>query len=69
MKSVLGRDPAINEDGLVDRFKDQLLIVLLKRLGGGPLQIPIAEIDQTEIDMATFSLVGDNFVVGLLKKC
>lgn len=46
MKTALGSDPKLNRDGLVDRFKDQLLIVMLKRLGGGPLQIPIEEMDR-----------------------
>ena len=68
MRSIFGSDQAINKDGLVDRFKDQLLIVMLKRLGGGPLQISIAEIDQTGSDLVTFRLDDDNFVLDLIKK-
>lgn len=68
MRSILGSDHAISKDGLVDRFKDQLLIVMLKRLGGGPLQIPIAEIDQTGSDLVTFRLDDDSFVLDLIKK-
>lgn len=68
MKAALGSDPRLNADGLVDRFKDQLLIVLLKRLGGGPLRIPIDEMDRTGLDLASFRLVGDDFVVSLLER-
>ncbi|SFM02805.1 hypothetical protein SAMN03159423_4907 [Bradyrhizobium sp. NFR13] len=67
MKTALGSDPRLNGDGLVDRFKDQLLIVMLKRLGGGPLRIPIEEMDRTGLDLASFRLVGDDFVVSLFK--
>jgi hypothetical protein len=68
MKAALGSDSRLNADGLVDRFKDQLLIVLLKRLGGGPLRIPIDEMDRTGLDLASFRLVGDDFIVSLLKQ-
>ena len=40
---------------VLDDFKDQLLIVFLKRLGGA-LDIPVAEVDDTGQDMLAFSV-------------
>ena len=49
----------------LDNFKDQLLIVLLKRLGG-TVSIPVAECDDTGGDVASFNVVDGvfNFKVG-----
>ena len=43
---------------LLDDFKDQLLIVLLKRLSkyGDPLVFPVAEVDDTEQDLVSFNI-------------
>jgi hypothetical protein len=40
---------------LMDELKDQLLIVFLKRLGGG-VAIPVAEIDDTGMDLLAFRI-------------
>lgn len=40
---------------VLDDFKDQLLIVLLKRLGG-KVSIPVAEVDDTQMDQLSFSV-------------
>jgi len=40
---------------VLDDFKDQLLIVFLKRLGGR-VSIPIAEVDDTSQDNLSFSV-------------
>ena len=40
---------------VLDDFKDQLLIVFLKRLGG-TLDIPVAEVDDTGQDTLAFSV-------------
>lgn len=40
---------------VLDDFKDQLLIVLLKRLGG-KISIPCAEVDNTYQDLLAFSV-------------
>ncbi len=53
---------------LLDDFKDQLLIVMLKRLskGGKPVVIPVAEVDDTGQDVVSFSVVDRafHFVIG-----
>jgi hypothetical protein len=38
---------------LLDDLKDQLLIVFLKRLGG-KVSIPVAEVDDTGMDLLSF---------------
>lgn len=52
---------------MIDNMKDQLLIVLFKRLGG-EVEIPVAEIDDTGMDTLSFSVDFDKrvfrFVVG-----
>lgn len=40
---------------VLDDFKDQLLIVFLKRLGG-TADIPVAEVDDTGRDLLAFSI-------------
>lgn len=51
---------------VLDDFKDQLLVVLLKRLAkNGSVAIPVTEVDDTGRDLVSFS-VNDgifNFVV------
>lgn len=51
------RDTAPHHAALLDDFKDQLLIVLLKRLAqGGRIIIPVAEVDNTGNDIVKFSV-------------
>jgi hypothetical protein len=64
---TLSSDPVLNSDGLMDRFKDQLLIVLLKRLGG-EVSISIAEVDDTGQDLAAFRLADGRFILGIRHK-
>jgi len=40
---------------LLDDLKDQLLIIFLKRLGGS-INIPVGEIDNTGMDLFSFSV-------------
>lgn len=42
---------------LLDDLKDQLLIVFLKRLGG-QAAIPVAELDDTGLDLFSFWVEG-----------
>jgi len=52
---------------VLDDFKDQLLIVLLKRLAkDGKVSIPVAEADDTGQDIVSFSINDGvfNFVLG-----
>ena len=54
----------------LDDFKDQLLIVLLKRLKsvGQKLDFPITEVDDTGQDMASFCVANGAFHFELSKK-
>lgn len=52
---------------VLDDFKDQLLIVFLKRLGG-KVSIPVAEVDDTGNDLFCFSVVNGVFNFSLRKK-
>lgn len=52
---------------VLDDFKDQLLIVLIKRLGG-KVSIPVAEVDDTGGDLVAFSVVDRVFNFELRKK-
>ena len=56
----LARDDAPEHAKVIDDFKDQLLIVLIKRLADkdGKLVIPVAEVDDTGQDMLSFSVQG-----------
>ena len=51
----LARDDAPFHASVLDDFKDQLLIVFLKRLGG-QVSIPITEVDDTGGDTLAFSV-------------
>lgn len=56
---------------LMEDFRDQLLIVLLKRLAdaSGKLVIPVAETDDTAQDLVSVRLTDDNcFEFTLSKK-
>lgn len=49
----LARQDAPEHAAILDNFKDQLLIVFLKRLGGR-VSIPVGEIDDTGQDLFAF---------------
>lgn len=51
----------------LDNFKDQLLIVFLKRLGGD-VRIPVTEIDDTGNDLLAFSVNDGVFHFEIRKK-
>lgn len=55
----LARDTAPAHTDWLDDFKDQLLIVFLKRLGG-KVSIPVAEVDDTGQDLFAFRLDAEN---------
>lgn len=63
----LAREAAPLHTAVLDDFKDQLLIVFLKRLGG-QVSIPLAEVDDTGQDMFAFSVVDKVFHFELRKK-
>lgn len=52
---------------VLDDFKDQLLIVFLKRLGG-TLDIAVAEVDDTSHDLLAFSVSDGVFHFETRKK-
>lgn len=54
----LARPDAPEHAEVLDDFKDQLLIVLVKRLGG-IVSIPVAEADDTGQDTLVFNITGD----------
>jgi hypothetical protein len=70
----LAREDAPLHAQVMDDFKDQLLIVLLKRikkLSGsvpGPISIPVEEMDDTSNDMVAFSIVNKVFHFELRRK-
>lgn len=51
----LARDDAPLHAALLDDLKDQILIVLLKRLGG-TVTLPVAEVDDTGQDLVLFAI-------------
>ena len=51
----LARQDNPEHAAVIDNFKEQLLIVFLKRLGGN-VSIPVAEIDDTGQDMLAFRI-------------
>ena len=51
----LARQDSPEHAEMLDDFKDQLLIVFLKRLGG-KVSIPVAEVDDTGGDMLAFRI-------------
>ena len=54
----LARGDAPEHAEVLDDFKDQLLIVFLKRLGGA-VSIPLAEVDDTGGDLLVFRIDED----------
>jgi hypothetical protein len=55
---------------VMDNFKDQLLIVFLKRLqaAGQSLEFPVQEIDDTQRDLLSFSVRDGVFQFKLSQK-
>lgn len=55
---------------VLDDFKDQLLIVFLKRLQslGQTLEFPVAEVDDTGRDLVSFKVEDGSFHFVLVKK-
>jgi len=49
------RQDAPEHAAVMDNFKDQLLIVFLKRLGG-KISIPVSEVDDTGQDTLAFQI-------------
>jgi hypothetical protein len=54
----MARADAPEHAAIMDDFKDQLIIVLMKRLQkmGDPLSFPVSEIDDTGQDMLAFRI-------------
>lgn len=52
---------------VIEMFKDRLLIVLVKRLGG-EVSLPVAEVDDTAKDNLSFKLVDNVFHFTVTKK-
>jgi hypothetical protein len=63
----LARAEAPDHAAAIDDMKDQLLLVLIARLGG-KVDIPVAEIDGTGDRMLLMSLNGRTFHFELRKK-
>lgn len=55
---------------VLDDFKDQLLVVFLKRLqkAGQKLEFPVAEVDDTGQDLVSFHIVNGVFHFVLSRK-
>lgn len=63
----LARDDAPVHAAVLDDFKDQLLIVLVRRLGG-KVSIPVAEVDDTGGNVLSMALRDGVFDFELGKK-
>lgn len=63
----LARPEAPLHAAVLDDFKDQLLIVFIKRLGG-VVDIPVAEVDDTGGDLVAFSVSDGVFHFEIRKK-
>lgn len=66
----LARVDAPEHAAVLEDFRDQLLIVLLKRLADplGHVTIPVAEVDDTAHDLVAFHVVNRSFVFEVRKK-
>lgn len=66
----LARDQAPVHATVLDEFKDQLLIVMAKRIRalGGDLDFPVSEVDDTGQDTLAFNIVDRVFHFQLGKK-
>lgn len=63
----MARADAPEHAAIMDDFKDQLLIVLFKRLGG-KVSIPVAEVDDTGRDTLSFNIIDRTFHFQVGKK-
>lgn len=63
----LARAESPEHAAVLDNFKDQLLIVFLKRLGG-KVSIPVAEVDDTGQDLLAFAVRDGVFHFEMRKK-
>lgn len=63
----LAREDAPLHAAVLDDFKDQLLLVFLRRLGGA-VDIPVSEIDDTSGLLGAFSVNDGVFHFELRKK-
>lgn len=63
----LARDIAPEHAELIDNLKEQMLLVLLKRLGGS-VDVPVAEVDDTGQDMLLMSVKDGVFHFETSKK-
>lgn len=63
----LARQEAPEHAAVLDNLKDQLLIVLIKRLGG-KVSLPVAEVDDTGGDLLAFNIRDGVFNFELRKK-
>lgn len=63
----LAREDAPEHAAMLDDFKDQLLIILVKRLGG-KVSIPVAEADDTGKDLLEMAVVDGVFEFKVIKK-
>lgn len=63
----LARPEAPEHAAVLDNFKDQLLILFLKRLGG-EVSMPLSEVDDTSQDLLAFSINDGIFHFELRKK-
>jgi hypothetical protein len=55
----MAREDAPIHASVLDDLKDQILIVLMKRLGGN-LTIPVEEVDDTSQDLVMFSVDAES---------
>ena len=63
----MARDLAPEHAQMIDDFKDQLLIVFIKRLGG-KISVPVSETDDTGQDMCKMSVVDGVFNFEIVRK-
>lgn len=66
----LARDEAPEHAAMLDDFKDQLLMVCMKRLADadGKISISLKEMDDTGMDLLSFSVNNKIFNFKLTKK-
>jgi hypothetical protein len=63
----LARDFAPEHAQVIDDFKDQLIIALVKRLGGN-VAMPVHEVDDTSNDLLAFNITDSVFNFQIQKK-
>ena len=63
----MARDEAPLHAALLDDLKDQLLLVLIRRLGGD-VSIPVSEVDDTGGVLLMMSVTGNTFNFSVRQK-